>query len=74
MMIVRHRCKRVTWEDEIKLIWAGQRLNFEPMEIQPTTEHTSWDTPVVCTPAGAPDWTCTVNLSKESDKKTSDSI
>jgi hypothetical protein len=73
-MIIDHRCKRVTWEDDSDLIWAGQRLHFELMEIQPTTEYTFGNTPGVGTKAGALHWICIVNLRKESDKKTSDEL
>ena len=60
------------WREDSDLIWAGQCLHFEPMEIQPTTEHMSGHTPVFGTSASALDWICTVDLRKKSDKKSSD--
>ena len=49
----KHRCKRVTREEDSDLIWAGQRLHFETMGIQLTTEYMTGYTPVVGTSASA---------------------
>lgn len=58
------------WHERMMdIIWAGQRLHFEPIEVQPTTEDTSEYTPVVDTSASALGWIYTVNFCKKSDKK-----
>ena len=58
--------------DDSDLIWAGQRLHFEPMEIQPTTEYTFGHTAGVGTLESDLDWIYSVDLCKGADKKTSD--